>query len=159
MKVFKSDFSIEIKSNNSKESFTIPLSQTICSCTEDDLSIEPLAALFNKPNAQLSTGSSQILFNSSTKVQSIMEDKRFHSKRPKRSDLLQEQSMLTTISLDDQTKLDFFVKLKTFNTRTDGKYNLLALFEVCVQSKLVTGNYILLKIKEVKNKQEETSKK
>ena len=55
--------------------------------------------------------------------------------------------MLTTIALDEHTKLDFFVKLKKFNTRTDGKYSLLALFEVDVRSKLATGNYILLKIK------------
>lgn len=69
-------------------------------------------------------------------INHIMEDKRFHKTIPKRLDLLQEQSMFTTIVLDDQTKLDFFVKHKKFNTKADGKYTLVAFVLVDIVTKL-----------------------
>lgn len=85
-----------------------------------------------------------------------MEDKRFHKKRVNtfKQNILQEQGMFTTLLVDDKTKIDMFVKFKRFTTKTDGNYSLVALVEVDIATKSITGRYILLKLQEYKTSKE-----
>jgi len=66
--------------------------------------------------------------------------------------VLQEQSLFTTIYLDENgTTVDMFVKLKKFDTQTDGKFTLVVFAEVETFTKNVTGRYIMIKFSEHKD--------
>ena len=56
--------------------------------------------------------------------------------------------MFTTILVDDETKIDMFVKLKKFQTKTDGVFSLIVFSEVDVMNKNITGRYIIIKLSE-----------
>jgi hypothetical protein len=59
--------------------------------------------------------------------------------------------MFTTLLIDQDTKIDMYIKLKKFQTKTDGVFNLITLAEVDVTNKVVTGRYIILKLSEQKD--------
>lgn len=76
-----------------------------------------------------------------------MEDQRYFAKK-KTNEFLSESSMFTTLTLDSETKIDMYAKLKKFQTKTDGMFNLITLAEIDVTNKVVTGRYVILKISE-----------
>jgi hypothetical protein len=95
-----------------------------------------------------------VVTNDADDTQDIMQDNRFFkSVATKRKDLLMEEGMFTTISLDNQTLLDFFVKHKKFHTKTDGQYSLYTLIQVNLETKRETGCYIILKLKQMMSKE------
>jgi hypothetical protein len=97
-----------------------------------------------------------MVFTSSKDTDLVMEDQRFFaSKKPR--DALQETSMFTTLILDSETKIDMYVKVKRFHTKTDGAFHMVTLAEVDVTSKVVTGRYIVLKLSEQKDLELEQS--
>lgn len=97
-----------------------------------------------------------MVFTSAKDTELVMEDQRFFaSKKPREA--LQETSMFTTLVLDSETKIDMYVKVKQFHTKTDGAFHLVTLAEVDVMSKVVTGRYIVLKLSEQKDLELEQS--
>lgn len=65
--------------------------------------------------------------------------------------------MFTTILVDTEQKIDMYVKLKQFQTKTDGIFNIITMAEVDVNSKIITGRYIILKLSEHKDLELEQS--
>ena len=82
-------------------------------------------------------------------MDNIMENPRFHSQ--KKSNTLAEHSMFTTLQVDDETKIDIFIKLKKFNSTSDGQFSLVVLSEVDTASRMITGRYIIIKLNECKD--------
>lgn len=105
-----------------------------------------------KNDTDMSVHNSMILFNN-TNIDNIMQNKRFN----KKSDMVAEHSMFTTLYVDEKTQLNMFVKLKKFKTAADGHFTLVILTEVDVNHKIITGKYIIVKLTESKNYELELS--
>lgn len=82
-----------------------------------------------------------------------MEDKRFHTKE--QGPALTENSMISTLQIDGNTQIDAFVKLKKFESATNGPYTLVAFAEIDVLHKMITGRYSIVKLSEQRDHEEE----
>lgn len=104
----------------------MPLTQLVSSESLESFDIERVSNLFNnkylKSKMNLSTNNSMVLFNTQN-IDSMIENTKFVKNQPIRkpySSMLAEHSMFTTVQLDNSTSIDLFVKLKKFDTMTDG---------------------------------------
>ena len=60
--------------------------------------------------------------------------------------------MFTTLKIDELGKeLDVFVKVKKFKTQTDGKFTIVMMSEIDLQSKTPSGAFVMLKINNTQN--------
>lgn len=127
----------------------------------EEFDIEQISSLFHNFKMQkdqdMSVHNSMIMFNN-TNMDNLMQNKRSNKKT--NSNMLAEHSMFTTVYVDQETQLNMFVKLKKFKTATDGQFTLVIMEEVDIYHKVITGRYIIVKLTEQKDyDQEDTLKK
>ena len=136
------------------QKINILLTQITTSKTIEFFDIQKIASFFHSKklgfSQDLSVLNSVVQMNNE-RMNEIMENPRFHARSNKDTRVLEEQSMMTAVCIDETTKLDLFVKLKRFSTAADGHFSLVVLAEVDLVSKMITGRYIIMKLNEVKD--------
>lgn len=159
IQVYQSDTKIDNpKADQPSQFVTVPLTQVTCRNNLKSFDVYLISQLFNYPgmSEQEFQSLNSMVFTSNKDLDLVMEDQRFFaSKKPR--DALQETSMFTTLVLDSETKIDMYVKVKRFHTKTDGAFHLVTLAEVDVTTKVITGRYIVLKLSEQKDLELEQS--